>query len=95
MKSILKSIGYFLFELGVSIFTRTVFGKEIRDDLEKLVEELASEELTAKKKYNRAKKFLDDSAKQIKADIPDVAKNMAIEAAVAKVKDQKKRLLGS
>ena len=95
MKSVLKSIGYFLFELGVSIFTRTIFGKEIRDELDKLVEELASEKLTAKQKYNRAKKFLDDSAKQIKADVPDVAKNIAIEAAVAKVKEQKKKLLGS
>ena len=95
MKSILKNIGYFLFELGVSIFTRTVFSKEIRDELNALVEQLASENLTAKQKYNRAKKFLDDSAKQIREYVPDVAKNIAIEAAVAKVKDQKKKLLGS
>lgn len=93
MKPILKRLGYFLFELGVSIFARTVFGKEVRDGLDKLVNELASEELTTKQKYNRAKKFMDESTKQLEADIPDIAKNMVIEAAVAKIKDQKKRLL--
>lgn len=82
MKKILFKVAFFLFEIGVAIIINLVFGKESRKALEKLVEDLDwDSELSSTQKYNRAKKFLDN----LREDAPDVIKNIAIEAIVAKV----------
>lgn len=88
IKRILVGIGFFLLELGANILIQMVFGKENRKELEQLVKDLSFDnELTAKQKYNRAKKFLDG----VKDDAPDVIKNLAIEAVVSKVTDKANR----
>ena len=89
-KQVLIKIGFFLFELGAQVLIQVIFGKENRERFELLVRELAADsELTAKQKYNRAKKFLDE----VKEDVPDTLKNMAIEAVVAKVTDKADKAL--
>lgn len=88
VKKILVGIGFFLLELGANILIQLVFGKQSRKELEKLVKDLSFDnDLTAKQKYNRAKKFLDG----VKDDAPDVIKNLAIEAVVSKVTDKADR----
>lgn len=90
MKKILFKIGYFLFELGVAIVISLVFSDEGRKSLEQLIKDLDGDsELSARQKYNRAKKFLDEIAD----DVPEVAKNIAIEAIVAKVTNKGQKLL--
>lgn len=90
MKSILKQLGYFLFELGVGLLTRDAFKSEVRANLDKLVEELSdASELTSRQKHNRAKKLLDDANK----DVPDFVKNVIIEASVGKLTKHKRKLI--
>lgn len=90
MKKILFKVGYFLFELGSAIVISLLFSDEGRRDLEELIKDLEKDSgLTARQKYNRAKKFLDDIA----GDVPEVAKNIAIETIVAKVTKKGQSLL--
>lgn len=86
-KKFLIQLGFFLFELGIGIFARSVLGKDGTNRLTNFVEELETEDyagLTGKQKYNRVKKLVDEIA----GDIPDNAKNMVIEASVAKLKKE-------
>lgn len=84
-QKILVKIGFFLFEFGIQVLIQTLFGKENRQRLEAVINALSKDgELTAKQKYNRAKKFIDE----LDEDLPDTIKNLAIEAVVAKINDK-------
>lgn len=88
-KSFLVKLGFFLFELGSNVLIKIMLGSEITKELESLVEELQSENLSSKQKYNRAKKFLD----QATDDLPDLAKNIAIETVVSKIAGKSDKMI--
>ena len=88
-KSILMKLGFFLFELGSNVLIKIMLGSEVTKELERLVEQLQSEDLTSKQKYNRAKKFLDSATD----GLPDLAKNVAIETVVSKIAGKSEKIM--
>lgn len=91
MQNILIKIGFFLFELGVAIIARLVFGSDNKEKLEGFIAALESTDKTGEEKFKATKEYLEGLSKSA----PDIVKHIVIEAAVAKTHKQTKKLLDS
>lgn len=91
MKSVLVKLGWLLFEIGTSIVIRVIFDSQTKKQVESIVSKLESSTMDGKEKYKVVKEYID----QLKGDAPEVAKNILIEAAVAKLDGQKIKLANS